>query len=122
MLTVRPALPAEYGAVAEVTVAAYRADGQLDEDNRYESRLRSGADRARDREGRVGWDGAGVGVGGVTLGVPDSDLAGLSVPGEAEFRMLGVAPPAQRRGVRPHSSASSKMCGRSRWSGRFPTE
>lgn len=99
MLTVRPALPAEYDAVAEVTIAAYRADGQLDEDNRYESRIRNVASRARDNEVLVAVDGSGVVLGAVTFVLPDSDLAELSVPGEAEFRMLAVAPSAQRRGV-----------------------
>lgn len=43
--------------------------------------------------------GAGRVLGSVTYAVHGSRLAELSRPGEAEFRMLGVSPDAQGRGV-----------------------
>lgn len=99
MVLVRPATPAEYAAIGELTVAAYRADGQLD-DTPYEHVLRDVARRARGNEVLVAADEeSGQLLGTVTFVLPGSDLAQLSRPGEAEFRMLAVDPAAQRRGV-----------------------
>jgi ribosomal protein S18 acetylase RimI-like enzyme len=99
VVTVRPARPAEYATIGELTVASYRADGQLTGGITYERQLRDVTSRARDNEVLVAVDDSGTVLGAVTFVLPDSDLAELSVPGEAEFRMLAVAPTAQRRGV-----------------------
>ncbi len=100
-ITVRPARAEELGEVGELTVAAYDADGYLVPDDPYAPRLRDAAARAREAEVYVATlaDLPGRLAGTVTFcpeGSPWSELAG---PGEGEFRMLGVAPEARRRGV-----------------------
>jgi len=100
MVLVRPADPAEYAAIGELTVAAYRADGQFVDDNPYEHALRDVAGRARHNEVLVAVDEERDAIlGAVTFVLPGSDLAELSRPGEAEFRMLAVDPAAHGRGV-----------------------
>jgi ribosomal protein S18 acetylase RimI-like enzyme len=100
VINIRPATAAEFAEVGELTVAAYRADGQLDDENQYEHRLRDVAARATGNEVLVAVDGeTGELLGSVTYVLPGSDLAELSGPGEAEFRMLAVAPHAQGRGA-----------------------
>ena len=98
---VRPAHADELGEVGELTVAAYDADGYLVPDDPYVERLRDTAARAREAELYVATleDLPGRLAGTVTFcpeGSPWSEIAG---PGEGEFRMLGVAPEARRRGV-----------------------
>jgi ribosomal protein S18 acetylase RimI-like enzyme len=100
VVKVRPVTPADFAAVGEITVAAYLADGQLADENRYEERLRDVAGRAATNEVLVAVDDeTGEPVGAVTFVLPGSDLVELSGPDEAEFRMLAVAPHAQGRGV-----------------------
>mgnify|MGYP002623969689 FL=1 len=99
-VTVRPARPADYPALAELTVAAYRADGQSRPGFAYESTLADVDSRAAAGELLVaGVAATGRVVGGVLFVLPGSEYAELSRPGEAEFRMLAVHPDAQRRGV-----------------------
>ncbi len=100
-ITVRPAHVDELDEVGDLTVAAYDADGFLGPDDPYVARLRDAAARAREAEVYVATlvDLPGQLAGTVTFcpeGSPWSEIAG---PGEGEFRMLGVAPPARRRGV-----------------------
>ncbi|MGA9748659.1 MAG: GNAT family N-acetyltransferase [Nocardioides sp.] len=100
-ITVRPARAEELGEVGELTVAAYDADGYLVPDDPYVPRLRDAAARAREAEVYVATlaDLPGRLAGTVTFcpeGTPWGEIAG---PGEGEFRMLGVAPEARRRGV-----------------------
>jgi ribosomal protein S18 acetylase RimI-like enzyme len=99
VVRVRAAIPADYPAVGDLTVAAYLADGQLLEDVGYDRQLRDVAGRARDNEVLVAVDETGAVLGAVTFVLPDSELAELSRPGEAEFRMLAVTPAAQGRGA-----------------------
>jgi ribosomal protein S18 acetylase RimI-like enzyme len=96
---VRRATVEEYAAVGRLTVAAYEADGQLGGEHGYEAVLADVAARAADGEVLVAVDPAGEVVGAVTFVLAGSRYAELSRPGEAEFRMLAVAPAAQGRGV-----------------------
>ncbi len=99
-IEVRDAVPAEYDAVGKIVAAAFAADGQLDAPDSvsYRDVLHDVAARAAAAEVIVALDD-GVVVGGVTYvprGGPMADIAG---EGEAEIRMLGVAPDAQGRGA-----------------------
>lgn len=99
---VRRARADELAAAGEVTVAAYAADGFAYE--HYVDRLRDA--ETRDREAEV-WvavatddEQAGTVLGCVTYCPPGSPWRELAVDGdEGEFRMLGVAPAARRRGI-----------------------
>lgn len=95
---VRRAEPSDFAEVARLTVDAYRADGQLDEDHGYGELLADVATRAEHAELLVAADGPAV-LGAVAFVLPGTRYAELSKPGEAEFRMLAVDPSAQRRGV-----------------------
>lgn len=97
---VRPATPADHDAIGALSVAAYRGDGQTGEDHPYEPHLRDVAARAAVAEVLAAVDEAtGTVLGSVTFVLPGSPLAELAKDGEAEFRMLAVAPQAQGRGV-----------------------
>jgi ribosomal protein S18 acetylase RimI-like enzyme len=99
-ITVRSARPDDYDAVAQLTVAAYRADGQLSPDHPYERTLSDAAARAAHGHLLVAEEArTGAVVGTVLFVLPGTRYAELSRPGEAEFRMLAVDPPAQGRGV-----------------------
>ncbi|MEH1100209.1 GNAT family N-acetyltransferase [Micromonospora sp. CPCC 205561] len=99
-LSVRRAEPADFPAVARLTVAAYEADGQLKNEHGYAAVLADVASRAEDGEVLVAVDHAtGEALGSVTFVLPGTRYAELSGPGEAEFRMLAVDPAAQGRGV-----------------------
>ncbi|WP_007025287.1 GNAT family N-acetyltransferase [Saccharomonospora iraqiensis] len=100
-LVVRRARPAEFGAVGELTVAAYAADGFLDHASgpSYAGQLRDAARRAGHADLFVAVDEADVPVGTVTLVGPGSVMAELCGPGEVEIRMLAVAPGGRGRGV-----------------------
>jgi ribosomal protein S18 acetylase RimI-like enzyme len=91
----------EIAAVGALTVAAYVADGYLDDaEDGYAAHLRAAGARARDADLAVGVDeGSGGLLGTVTYCVAGSSMAEISHPGEAEFRMLAVAPEARGRGV-----------------------
>ncbi|MEU8012458.1 GNAT family N-acetyltransferase [Micromonospora parva] len=99
-LLVRPAEPADFPAVARLTVAAYEADGQLKGEHGYGEVLADVATRAASGEVLVAVDElTGAVLGSVTFVLPGTPFAELSGPGEAEFRMLAVDPGAQGRGV-----------------------
>lgn len=95
---VRAGGPADFDAVARLTVDAYRADGQLAGEHGYEKVLADVAERAETGDLLVA-AAAGEVVGAVTFVLPGTPYAELSGPGEAEFRMLAVDPAAQGRGV-----------------------
>jgi ribosomal protein S18 acetylase RimI-like enzyme len=97
-LIVRAAVPADYPAIARLTVAAYEADGQLKGEHGYERVLADVATRAEHGEMLVAENGGRL-IGSVTFVLPGSRFAELSSEGEAEFRMLAVDPAAQRRGA-----------------------
>lgn len=98
-MIVRPAAPHELDDVGELTVQAYAADGYLGADDPYAAELRAAAGRAAQAELLVAVDGHGALVGTVTFTLPGTPWAEISRPGEAEFRMLAVAPEARGRGV-----------------------
>lgn len=101
-LTVRAARPDEYQRAAEVSIAAYLADGWLVGDDPYRERLADTPCRAHEAELLVAVDAGDAGdrvVGTVTLCLPGTPWAEVSRPGEVEFRMLAVDPAARGRGV-----------------------
>jgi ribosomal protein S18 acetylase RimI-like enzyme len=106
---VRAATPADFDAIGELTVAAYGADGQLEGEHDYATHLRDVANRAGAGELLVAVDADDDGsvLGAVTYVLPGSPYAEISRPGEAEFRMLAVAPAAQGRGV---GAALARAC------------
>ena len=103
---IRPARAEELTAVGELTVQAYVADGLLSHDDWYAGELRAADKRAAEAELLVAVDGDQL-LGTVTFTQPGSPWAEISQPGEAEFRMLAVAPEARRRGV---GSALARWC------------
>jgi ribosomal protein S18 acetylase RimI-like enzyme len=98
VVTVRRAAPEDFAEVARLTVEAYRADGQLEEEHGYGDLLADVATRAEHSEILVATDGVAL-LGAVAFVLPGTRYAELSKLGEAEFRMLAVDPAAQRRGV-----------------------
>jgi ribosomal protein S18 acetylase RimI-like enzyme len=107
-IVVREAVPAEFDAIARLTVAAYEADGQLSGAHGYERVLVDVPGRASAGDLLVAVDeGTGAVLGSVTFVLPGSPYAEVSTPGEAEFRMLAVDPAAQGRGV---GAALARSC------------
>lgn len=98
-LSVRLVRPEEYDAVAAITVEAYRDDGLLAADDDYLAELADIAGRVAHGEVWVALEAAGVPLGSLTFCLHGSPLAELARPGEAEFRMLAVAPNARRGGT-----------------------
>jgi ribosomal protein S18 acetylase RimI-like enzyme len=97
---VRVAVPAEYERIGELTYAAYAADDLIDDDHGYARQLRDAAGRSGDTDLLVAVDAeTGALLGTVTFCLPGTTHAEVSRPGEAEFRMLAVAPEARGRGV-----------------------
>jgi ribosomal protein S18 acetylase RimI-like enzyme len=99
-IIVRPAAPADHEAIGALSVAAYRGDGQTADGHPYEAHLSDVAARAAVAQVLVAVDEpTGQVLGAVTFVLAGTPLAEVSRPGEAEFRMLAVAPEAQGRGV-----------------------
>ncbi len=101
-ISVRDATVDDHPAVGAVTVAAYRADGQLDGEHGYEQVLADVAGRAAAGDVLVATDdGTGEVLGAALVVLPGARFAEISraQDAEVEFRMLAVAPTAQRRGV-----------------------
>jgi ribosomal protein S18 acetylase RimI-like enzyme len=100
-VTVRAAEPAEHDVIARVTLAAYRADGQLGEETGdYAEHLADVASRADMGEVLVAVDDeTGAILGSVTFCLSGTQYAQLAGEGEAEFRMLAVDPAAQGQGI-----------------------
>lgn len=97
---IRAATPADFPAVARLTVDAYRLDGQLEGEHDYEKKLADVETRAESGVLLVATDEeTGRVLGSVTFVLPGTAYAELSGPGEAEFRMLAVDPAAQGRGA-----------------------
>jgi ribosomal protein S18 acetylase RimI-like enzyme len=98
-LSVRPVSAADdLNQLAELTVAAYAAAGNLDPAGAYVATLRNTTDRARQAQLLIAEE-AGRIVGTVTVTPPGSPWAEIARPSELEFRFLAVAPTAQGRGV-----------------------
>jgi ribosomal protein S18 acetylase RimI-like enzyme len=96
----RRAQPEEFLAVGQLTLAAYVADGYLVEDTEYAAELLGAAHRAAEAELVVAVDPTSHEIlGTVTFCLSGSQYAEVSQSGEAEFRMLAVAPEARGRGI-----------------------
>ncbi|MEO7125357.1 MAG: GNAT family N-acetyltransferase [Nakamurella sp.] len=96
-MTVRPARADEYAQVGDLTVRAYAADNSMGNEG-YAARLRDAEHRAEQAELLVA-EVDGHLVGTVTFVGFGGEYADVARPGEAEFRMLAVAPEARKRSV-----------------------
>jgi N-acetylglutamate synthase-like GNAT family acetyltransferase len=98
-ITVRPAVPADYPAIARITRDAYLAAGYFeDAEHPYMRQIQDVATRAgratvwvAERAGRI--------VGSVTLALAGEPYADIALQDELEFRMLVVDPAVQRSGA-----------------------
>lgn len=98
-ITVRPALPEDYDAVARITMASYVTAGYYGSpDHPYLQKLRDVAGRARhadvfvaERDGQV--------IGSVTSAKAGGDFSDIGFPDELEMRTLVVDPEVQRSGA-----------------------
>jgi GNAT superfamily N-acetyltransferase len=104
---IRPAEPDELPLVGELTLAAYLADGHLTPDDHYAGELRAADQRAAEADLVVAATPKGALLGTVTFTLPGTPWAEVSRPGEAEFRMLAVAPEHRGKGV---GSALAQWC------------
>ncbi|MFF3290768.1 GNAT family N-acetyltransferase [Streptomyces sp. NPDC003023] len=93
--------PEEHTALGELTARTYLDGGLLafGAEDPYLPVLRDVAGRAEGAEVYVAVDTAGALLGGVTFVAGSGRWADIAGPGEAEFRMLAVAPQARGRGV-----------------------
>ena len=98
-MQLRRATPADHEAIGEITVAAYTEYSDATEGG-YIDHLRDAATRDREAELWVAEDEeTGEVLGTVTLCPVGSPWREIGTDDEAEFRMLGVDPNAQGRGV-----------------------
>jgi ribosomal protein S18 acetylase RimI-like enzyme len=97
-ITIRPAEPADYVGVGELTASAYLADGFVSPDSFYLDELRDAERRAKEAELLVAVNGQRL-IGTVTFCVAGTPYAEISQPGEAEFRALAVDPAGRGRGI-----------------------
>ena len=97
-LQVRAALPSEYPAVTEITVAAYVDGGYIPPDADYATELGDTETRAAGAELWVPGAGDRV-LGSVTWCPAGSTWREIARDDEGEFRMLAVAAEARGRGV-----------------------
>jgi ribosomal protein S18 acetylase RimI-like enzyme len=98
-ISVRAVRPDEHTALADLTVAAYRAVPAGGTSAGYEETLRDLAARARDAVVLVAVGADGALLGGVTYVPVPGAYAEFHGDEEAGIRMLAVAPAAQGRGV-----------------------
>lgn len=99
-IRIRPADPAEYGELGELTAEAYLLDGLLDfgESDPYLPVLKDVAARAASAEVLAAVLADRV-VGGVTFVPSGGPVADIARPGEAEIRALAVRREARGRGA-----------------------
>ena len=95
-LTVRPVLPSEHGAVADLTARVYLTEGYGSEG--YEPALRDVAGRVASAAVLVAVDGDAL-VGAVCVATQGGEWAEQAGPGEAVMRMLVVAQDARGSGA-----------------------
>jgi ribosomal protein S18 acetylase RimI-like enzyme len=93
---IRPIRPDDFAAVGELTVAAYRPF--IVEGGTYEAKLRDPSVRAAQAQVFVASLGGAI-AGTVTYCPEPGPFQEIARPGEAEFRMLAVAPSVQGAGV-----------------------
>ncbi len=98
-VTVRPAVPADYPAIARITRDSYLTAGYFhDAEHPYMQRIQQVAVRAAAAPIWVAERDGGI-VGSVTLAVAGDEFADIALPDELEFRMLVVDPAVQRGGI-----------------------
>lgn len=97
-ITIRKAVPEDFEAIADLTVAAYLAGGHLQPSDSYISQLRDVASRAAAAQLLVAVHDGQVAASAVVTD-HDGDYAEVSRPGEMEFRMLSVSPEHQGHGI-----------------------
>ncbi|MFF0814368.1 GNAT family N-acetyltransferase [Rhodococcus sp. NPDC003318] len=98
MITIRPVDPADFDAVADLTVESYVGGGFVAEASSYVRHLRDTAGRAEQAEVVVAeWQGEVVGS--VTIAEPGTAYSDVARTGELEFRMLAVSSAARRKGA-----------------------
>lgn len=97
--TIRRAEPAEYEAAGRITLSAYTHDGLSHGESGYDKQLLDAARRAEHAELLVAVHDDGTVLGTATFCRAGTEYAEISRPGEAEFRMLGVAPHARGSGI-----------------------
>ncbi|MFR0358153.1 GNAT family N-acetyltransferase [Streptomyces sediminimaris] len=99
-VVIRRAGPADYEILGGITAEAYLRDGLLafDSGGRYLAELKDVAGRAAAARVLVA-EADGQLLGGVTLVPSGGPMADIARPGEAEIRMLAVAPAARGRGA-----------------------
>ena len=94
---IRPARPAEYDAIADLTVRVYASlDGGLHPE--YAAILRRTAERAETAEVVVACEGPAL-LGSLTYVAAPGPQGSIATGNEAEFRTLVVEPSAQGRGI-----------------------
>jgi ribosomal protein S18 acetylase RimI-like enzyme len=98
-ITVRPVRPAEFAALGELTVAAYRGVPGGSTSAGYQETLRDVAARAGEAEVLVAVEADGRLLGGITYVPGPGPYAEFGGADEAGIRMLAVSPAAQRLGV-----------------------
>lgn len=106
-LVIRPAREDDLGAVGDLTLSAYEAEGFVTAEDDYAAQLRDAGSRALEAEVYLAEDEDGRLLGTVTYCPEGSRYRELAGPGEGEFRMLAVAPDAQGQGV---AEAMVRMC------------
>lgn len=98
-ISIRPAVEADFDAIARITAGSYLAAGYFDSaDHPYMQQIQEVAARAAkatiwvaERDGQV--------VGSVTLALAGEPYADIALADELEFRMLVVDPAVQRSGA-----------------------
>ena len=96
---IRPAVPAEYSAIGEITVAAYVDGGYISHGHGYIEELADTLTRAARAEVWVAADADDRVLGSVTWCPAGSTWREIARDDEGEFRMLAVAADARGRGV-----------------------
>lgn len=96
--TIRRARPEEFATVGALTVRAYVEGGHLDGDEDYIAVLRDASARAERATLLVAME-SDVVVGTATFAVHGSGWTEAARAGEAELRMLAVAPEHHGRGI-----------------------
>ena len=98
-IIIRPAVPADYDAVARITRDAYLAAGYFESaDHPYMRQIQDVPKRAANATIWVA-ERAGTIVASVTLAVAGEPYADIAYGDELEFRMLVVDPAVQRSGA-----------------------
>ncbi|SDM00223.1 GNAT family N-acetyltransferase [Nonomuraea jiangxiensis] len=99
--SLRPAQPADFAAIAELTMDVYRdLLPSIPGAQEYLEKMRDVQGRAEQSELLAAVDNVtGQVLGAVSFVLPGTPYANLAVPGEGEFRLLAVASAAQGRGV-----------------------